>query len=534
MKRAGAWLLASGLALFAGSGAVAADISGRAIDAQTSEPIAHARITVHVNAPGNPYADLVLLTDAAGAFAASNLPEGTAQFSGEKAGYVSASLSQVPLSDKSAQQPSLALRLTRQAVIEGTVVDENNVGLPSTWVQLFQYRVFDGWRRLQASAGTQTDEMGGFRVSGLPPGRYYLGTTARFERLRNPKKLVYVPTLYPDATDVSAALPIDLQPGSDDHIKVRLRAVVSHQVRGRVMTAGRPNVSLRAPDLDRFPLSVLVSLDSDEKTGTFTIRDAPPGRYVLEAGTELDGRHLRAARTITVADSDLDGILIEPRAMPEVTGRVFLDGKAVSPGVAWSVTLQSPQRTAGAKIDDDGSFRATNVEPGTYRVFVPNAASYYVQSMQQGSRDVRRDGITVGDSTPDPIEIQLRSQAATINGLVAGPGPDHQAAVIVGLFWQIDEELVLEKQVVVGGFVMSLNGNPPVVVPGGSLNGMARFTLQGVAPGEHVLLAWPSDEQIEYSAPGFAQHYAASGQTIRVTEGAHVSAVVDHLLTKRE
>ena len=119
--------------------------------------------------------------------------------------------------------------------------------------------------------------MGGFRISGLSPGRYYLGTTARFERLRNPKKLVYAPTLYPDATDISAAQPIDLQPGSDEHIKVRLRAVVSHQVRGRVIPAGRPNVSLRAQDLDRFPLSVPVSLDWDEKTGRFTIRDAPPG-----------------------------------------------------------------------------------------------------------------------------------------------------------------------------------------------------------------------------------------------------------------
>lgn len=532
MKRAGACLLASGLALFAGSRAVAAEISGRAIDAQTSEPIAHAHLTVHVNAPGNQYADLVLLTDSAGAFAASNLPEGTAQISGEKAGYVPASLSRVPLSDKPAQPP-LVMRLTRQAVIEGTVVDENNVGLPSTLVQLFQYRALNGWRRLMGGASDHTDETGEFRISGLSPGRYYLGTTAPFERLRNPKKLVYPPTLYPDATDTNSALPIDLQPGSDEHIKVRLRAVVSHQIRGRITAAGRPNVGLRAQDLDRFPLPLVVSSNWDEKTGTFTIRDAPPGTYILEVRTTLDGRQLLGARTITVADGDLDGILIEPRAVPEVTGRVFLDGKALSPGAASYVTLQSPQRTAGAKIEDDGSFRATNVEPGTYRVFV-NAASYYVQSFQQGTYDVRRDGITVGDSAPDPIEIQLRSQAATIEGLVAGPGPDHQAAVIVGLFSKIDGELVLEKQVGVGGFVMSLNGNPPVVVPDGSLNGMARFTMQGVAPGEYVLLAWPSDEQIEYSAPGFAQHYAASGQTVRVTEGAHVSAVVDHLVTQRE
>jgi hypothetical protein len=533
MKRDGARLLASGLVLLAGSYAFAAEISGRAIDAQTSEPIVHARITVQVNLPGNPPADLVLLTDSAGAFAASNLPEGAAQFSGEKAGYVPASLSQVPLSDKPAQ-PSLVLRLTRQAVIEGTVVDENNVGLPSTLVQLFQYRALNGWRRLMGGASAQTDEMGGFRISGLSPGRYYLGTTARFERLRNPKKLVYPPTLYPDATDTNSALPIDLQPGSDEHIKVRLRAVVSHQIRGRITAAGRPNVGLRAQDLDRFPLQLVVSSNWDEKTGTFTIADAAPGTYVLEVRTTLDGRQLLASRTITVADGDLDGILIEPGAMPEVTGRVFLDGKALSPGVASYVSLLSPQRTAGARIEDDGSFRVTNLELGTYRVFVPNAASSYVRSIQQGTRDVLRDGITIGDSPADSIEIQLRSQAATIEGVVAAPGPDHQAAVIVGLFRQVDEELVLERQAAVGGFVISFNGNPPVVLPDGSLNGMARFTMQGVAPGEYVLLAWPSDEQIEYSAPGFAQHYAASGQTVRVTEGAHVSAVVDHLVTQRE
>ena len=406
MKRAGACLLASGLALFAGSRAVAAEISGRAIDAQTSEPIVHARITVHVNLPGNLPADLVLLTDSAGAFAASNLPEGNAQFSGEKAGYVPASLSQVPLSDKPAQLP-LVLRLTRQAVIEGTVVDENNVGLPSTLVQLFQYRVFNGWRRLQGSVSAQTDEMGGFRISGLSPGRYYLGTTARFERLRNPKKLVYAPTLYPDATDISAAQPIDLQPGSDEHIKVRLRAVVSHQVRGRVIPAGRPNVSLRVQDLDRFPLSVPVSLDWDEKTGTFTIRDAPPGTYVLEAGRDWTGATCERPERSRLPTATSTASSSNPVQCPR------------SPAVcSWTArhSLQASRRMLrfsrrnaprAQKLKTTAASALPTLSPGP----IACSSMPHLTTSSRSSKELAMSGVTGSPSGTPPL-IRLRSNSA--------------------------------------------------------------------------------------------------------------------------
>jgi len=62
----------------------------------------------------------------------------------------------------------------------------------------------------------------------------------------------------------------------------------------------------------------------------------------------------------------------------------------------------------------------------------------------------------------------------------------------------------------------------------------ARFSMQGVAPGEYVLFAWPQGSQIEYTNPETMRQYDALGKPVSISEGARLSVIVDRLLPKVE
>jgi hypothetical protein len=510
------WLLLLTCA-FAAQIASAADISGRVIDAATGEPIPRARVAIHVLVNGAEPNGVTLLTDATGGFRVSNLPDGNCQLSGEKAGYLGTSL-MFPGDTKSTP---VVLRLTRQAVIEGSVVDEKGRGVPLASVQLFRQVVANGRLQIEPSNGTQTDETGEFRLFGLAAGRYYIGTTAQTLR---PTKLAYAPTLYPGATDISAAQVIDLQPGREEQVKISLRAVPAHRVRGTIPDGRSPNIGLYPDESRRFPVMFNLAASWDEKTNTFTISGVPPGRYVLNGTIQIDGRQQRLRKTITVDDADLDGILLEPASPPEVTGRVTKDGKAATRGEVSEIQLRSLRGQFAAQIEDNGSFHFSDLLPDHYHVVAVPTGSAYVQAIRQSGRDVERDGIVIGQFPPDPLEINISSHGGTIDGVMAVPG-SHTDAAIVGLFRSIGGELVFDKQTQVRGFVTA--ASPP-----GTRS--ARFRIQGVAPGEYVLLAWLADAQIEYAEPDFMRQYNAGGKTVRVAEDSQVSVILDELLPKMD
>jgi Carboxypeptidase regulatory-like domain len=506
MRLAWALLLASA---FSEQIASAADISGRVIDAETGGPIPRARVAIHVSLNGGEPAGVALLTDAMGGFRVTNLPDGNWQLSGEKAGYLSASLM---LSGDTRSTP-IVLRLPRQAVIEGSVIDEKGRGVSFASVQLFRQVVANGRHQIQPSNGTQTDQAGEFRIFGLAAGRYYLGAAGPTLR---PAKLVYAPILYPGATDISSAQAIDLQPGTEEHVKISLRAVPAHRVRGTISHGRSANAWLHPQESRRFPVTLNLGASCDEKTNTFTISGVPPGRYVLEGTVQIDGQQLRMMKTISVDDADLEGIVLEPASLPEVTGRVTKDGRAAMRGEISQIQLRSLQGQFAAQIEDNGTFHFSDLLPDTYHVAVSPTGSAYVQSIRQGGRDVEREGIVIGQFPPDPLEIGIGSHGGTIDGAIAVSG-SHTKAVIVGLFRSIGGELVFDRQT---HSVLASS-------PGTS---SARFSLQGIAPGEYVLLAWPSDAQIAYAEPEFMRQYYIRGKAVRVTEDARLSVILDELL----
>jgi hypothetical protein len=234
---------------------------------------------------------------------------------------------------------------------------------------------------------------------------------------------------------------------------------------------------------------------------------------------------------ITIGDRDIDGVVLDPVRMPEVTGRVTVEGNPVSPGVVNSIMLRSAQNGAGGRVSEDGSFRVTRVVPGPYQVTVSLRGSYYVRSIEQGGVDLRDAGIVVGDTLSGPLLIDLSPHGGTIEGVLALPDSAAEP-MLIALLRRRGEDVVLEKQAYINASVAVLNGKTRVVVPSPSAVRAAPFTMQGVPPGEYLLFAWPAAAQIEFASQDFLLRYGASGKSITVGEDATVGVTLEPLLPR--
>jgi len=184
--------------------------------------------------------------------------------------------------------------------------------------------------------------------------------------------------------------------------------------------------------------------------------------------------------------------------------------------------LQAARNNPGTQIEEDGSFRFSDLSPDSYRIVVVPTGSFYVRSIRQGGRNVRDEGLVIGELPPDPIEIDLGSHGATIEGAIAVPASDPPTRVVIALFRRVNERVLLEKQAYVSATVLS---TPPT-------GGVGRFMMQGVAPGEYVLFAWAADAQIEYAEPGLLRQFDRLGTSVHVTEDAKLDVAIEQLLPR--
>ena len=81
-------------------------------------------------------------------------------------------------------------QLSRGGVISGRIVDDGGEPVSGTQVAAMRYQFIGGTRRLVpggSEGGTdRTDDQGGFRLYGLPPGDYYVSANNRNNMLMMP------------------------------------------------------------------------------------------------------------------------------------------------------------------------------------------------------------------------------------------------------------------------------------------------------------------------------------------------------------
>jgi hypothetical protein len=266
--------------------------------------------------------------------------------------------------------------LTKAGAITGRIIDALGEPLARVPVHVRRYQYESDGRRTAVAAGVSdtTDDLGQFRVYGLPAGDYVVLTqTARGpnDPIRSDSPTVgsdIAPTYYPGTLNAAEAQTVSLPTAGEASVQFSTLAPVIVRVLGSVVTSdGKPaaglTVTLRSAAADWVPSRSAGTLASD---GQFVITRAAPGRYWLDVAGS-DGRGELASVPILVGEDELSGVTIATGPGTTIRGRVTFDGTAPRPP-AFSVKA-APVEGVGAMrregdvgaVAQNGEFELTNV-----------------------------------------------------------------------------------------------------------------------------------------------------------------------------
>jgi protocatechuate 3,4-dioxygenase beta subunit len=486
-------LLLAALCCWAAHAAVAAVIRGVVLDRSTGRPLARSLVTLRPvdGVGGKPQS---LRADRTGQFTFS-VSAGMYLLRASRDGFAPFQYGQREW--KSAGKPMfveqdgslyLDIRLRRYAAISGTVLDENEIGIPDQKVIAYPAR-----QPLRIAATATTDDRGIYRIHGLEPGTYYVRAGAK--QLEDGSGLL--PTFHKETMAVDQSITVDAELDQQaDEVDIRPLPGKLFRVSGRVISYP--------------PVPVTVTLSSDvgrvqtKTAGAFAFEQIAPGTYQLIAeGDDLNGRGKLAAYQEISVDRDRElqvplnqwrdtefhmedekGNHLDPATAKITARRKDLDGGSH----AEVLTLVNGRAALGP-----GRWEMSVVPPAGYYA-VQLTGSYGVPDAQSGRADGWNE-VSLRDW--GAIMIKLSSHPASVHGVVSGPGHDPApgAPVYLEAFDKDTHKRLAELR-----------------TTRTDLRGQYRFN--GLAPGLYRILS-----TFEYEKPDSDTMEAAGARLMTLSEG---------------
>jgi hypothetical protein len=143
------------------------------------------KVSLTIRPQGNGGSAASTTTDNSGNFRFNSVAAGTYTLTGERTGYVRATLGadrgqpqQITI-NSSQTSGGIQLKLMPHSVISGKVYDLDGDPVQGAQVTVMRYSYPRGQRQLTNIAQGTTNDLGEYRVPALPPGRYYLSASDR-------------------------------------------------------------------------------------------------------------------------------------------------------------------------------------------------------------------------------------------------------------------------------------------------------------------------------------------------------------------
>ena len=419
-------LLAAPLALAQVSNPEPASLSieGTLTDQLSGAPIAGGRIVLDEHYPGRTLA----YSDAAGHFQFDSLRPGAHHLLARRTGYLQASQLAVLYSGRNS--PAVRIALTPQAVIAGTVEDQD--GFPVAEASIIVFTRSAGGELVSASrGGVTTDDHGRFRAAGLASGSYYLHVQPGLAGNWDAR---YTDVYYPAALKFEDAEAIQTTSGQErSGIVVRLQISAGVRVQGRVALppgfaiqhgGGRAQVSLTSAGIAGFARTTNAMVADD---GSFTFNHVQPGKYQLVP--VLPPPYGRGFTTgpagavepnLEVGAADISGIALNVEdTMPvDLPGKVvFAAGVQPEPVIVLLTQRNSVQAQTASQ--EDGSFVLRAVPPGKYYLSAnATAGSLRGVSARLGEADLPYGALELKGPNPGSLVITMSSAFGVVQGVI--------------------------------------------------------------------------------------------------------------------
>jgi len=503
-----------------------ATVEGYVVKAATGEPLEGALVILRAARGGK--ADSSALTARDGRFLLPGIEPGEYRLWAQDKGYVPAEYGQhdfnqpgTSLSLGADDHPkNIVFRLVPAAVISGRITNENGEPFLKVQVQALRYSYSEGQRRMVPAVSASSNGRGEYRLTGLPPGMYYVSATCRpglsavvgESRLNVVQDFRYAPTYYPGTTDPTRAASVESQLGGEiSGIDVTFTPATGVTVRGRVLNTitlrsrRRTTLQLSPRNLSSSAfLSPPAALADAE--GKFEILNVLPGSYMLTASWE-DGEERYTGRlAVEVANVEVDGLTVVIDTGLRLSGRVRLEGDTEFDLTALTILLMPFGEAAvtlpAAHVEPDGRFLFEDVAAGTYRVRVTGPAGYlYLKSVTLGGQDVLNPGLDLTNGTAHgALEVLLALGSGRVDGSVVDGQEDPLPGARVAL--------------VPAPTLRSRPDRYRTTVT----DSYGRFALWGIAPGEYKLFAWQDVPAGTYEDPDFLRPFESDGVPVTIQE----------------
>lgn len=397
------------------------------------------------------------MTDAQGIYEFTELPAGRYSLFFSKGGFVSLQYGQRrpfeggrPIEVRDGERLSGAnVVLPRGSVITGRVVDEFGEPVAEAFVSVMRYQFMRGRRRLlPAGRGSQTNDLGQYRVYGLAPGEYYVSVSVRnmeFGPETVGEVTGFAPTYFPGAANPAEAQRVAVALGQEAVADVTLVPSRLVKVSGTIVdSTGKPvqNGFIRLTTPGEFsPMSG--AMGRIRESGAFTISGVPPGSYTLVASTRGGGPMRQgppandeaaeaASLPITVGNEDVEGVLVTTSKGGRAVGQVVIESGVanVTPTSLRVSTYSADDETSGGfgfgggpgggfgEVKPDWTFELRNLF-GRVGVSVSGASGLQLKGVYLDGRDVTDAGFEVKpQQVIRGLEVVLTDKRTELSGAV--------------------------------------------------------------------------------------------------------------------
>jgi len=393
-----------------------------------------------------PFQPIVVTADTEGRFELPELAAGTFRISAAKVGY-SAPDAPFPLGfsgpgivmelGEGETKERVDITLARWGAIVGHVFDELGDPLQGAIVQLLHVRYQAGRRRLVAAGGTSlpTDDLGRFRVSGLPPGQYIVSATVG--GVASADLPGYARSYFPGTPAASEAQFVSMKLTQETSgIDFALSRAPTARIAGTLLNAaGEPATggsvrlmpSLRSTTVTTVPAGARILPD-----GRFEFPNVTPGQYIIQVdrgrrNSSTEGEF--GVLPVAVEDRDVTGLFVQTSAGSSIAGSVTfesaLGAKAPRPDQIEITPVPTdpelaPMAPANADIRRDWSFVINGVN-GPRRLQVRRApAEWTLKEIRIHGTDVTDRPLMFGttDQSLAEVEVVLTDRITQVSGSI--------------------------------------------------------------------------------------------------------------------
>ena len=540
-------------------------IEGSVVDSITMLPIANAPVTL---TSGTLQIDAV--SDQSGRFLIPNLAPGGYLVASNLDGYFGPEINHYVYVTEGQTSPA-TLSLVPSGSISGNVADDSGAPLANTDVQVMRVTYRNGIPSTESAGGQSTDSNGRYNIVRLRPGEYYVAALPKAGGSM-------IRTFSPSALDLSQATPVRIHAGEDmSGINITLRKGELFRVSGQVVSA-IPDFDAKSSPTSTvtllshasglqdssFSSSVTVSM-LGEANGRFELANIFPGVYDVYAN--LPGAFGKT--TVTVNGADVEHVNITVHRGVDVQGKVTVDGGASPSFNSVRISLQpegNAARLAGYQqlsrfqptVDANGAFTIPTVPEGQYRIQVafappaptpssvptrpaanrsidpfapdptpppalvsvplsgaPLGPNAYVADILQRGVTVFNGGISVGTQAFDPLEIRVRTDGGSLEGIV------------------IDGKLIPFGGATVALAPLVQDRQNPALYRVAVSDEMGRFSMTAIRPGDYKLLAWDSITPGAYMNAEFLSNYVSKEYPVSVSANIRIQTKLTVISTSK-